>query len=221
MRLLVCLVGVNIHDRASIFLTAHGEQMHIVAAASVAELTPQAVAGVDVFLAWDEGKTIAQLKAHLSILAHRAPIIAIARSPTVKQVVAALVAGAVDFLEWPCSAQAITESVISAVQAAARALPLEQRAIEARRYLRKLSKRERQVLTAMAQGMSNKTIAEILEIDPRTVELHRRSLLDKLEVEHSAEAIRLELEASVSPEWNRQADWMAPWMVDGSLPRAG
>ena len=184
---------------------------------SVAELTPEVLANGDAFLAWDQGNLIPELKAHLSILASRAPIIAIADRPSVRQVASALVSGAVDFLEWPCSSEAIRAAVASAMDTAAKSPSLAQRATEARRRLERLSGPERQVLAAMAQGKSNKAIAEILEIEPWDVEIHRRNLLAKIEVEHSAEAIRLELEASLSDDWNKRSDWMAPWRFDNTL----
>jgi two-component system, LuxR family, response regulator FixJ len=47
----------------------------------------------------------------------------------------------------------------------------------------------------MAEGLSNRMIAEELDISPRTVELHRSNLLSKMGARHSAEAIRVAIEA--------------------------
>jgi DNA-binding CsgD family transcriptional regulator len=54
-----------------------------------------------------------------------------------------------------------------------------------------LSQRERQVLDAVVEGHSNKTIARELGISVRTVEAHRTRLLDRLEVRTTVEAVRL------------------------------
>jgi two-component system, NarL family, response regulator YdfI len=52
-----------------------------------------------------------------------------------------------------------------------------------------LSKRERAVLTAMADGLSNKEIARRLEISFHTVKFHVASILEKLEVDTRTEAV--------------------------------
>ena len=54
-----------------------------------------------------------------------------------------------------------------------------------------LSQRERQVLSGLLAGGTNKTIAGDLGISVRTVEIHRARMLDRLGVQSLAEAIRL------------------------------
>src|SRR5690606_38306937 len=90
MPLLVCRLGANSHDRASIRLAADSAEMRLESVASIGQLTPEAVAGVDAFLIWDDGRSVPQLRSQLPILRHRAPIIAIAEKPPVRQVVQAL-----------------------------------------------------------------------------------------------------------------------------------
>ena len=64
-----------------------------------------------------------------------------------------------------------------------------------------LSNREREVLDRLTQGCSNKVIARDLDISPRTVEIHRGNMMEKLGARHAAEAVRLQLEASL-------VDWL-------------
>ncbi|WP_428332572.1 response regulator transcription factor [Novosphingobium sp.] len=54
-----------------------------------------------------------------------------------------------------------------------------------------LSHRERQVLDSLAEGESNKGIARLLDISPRTVEIHRMKMLGKLGVKSPAQAVRI------------------------------
>jgi len=47
-------------------------------------------------------------------------------------------------------------------------------------------KREKEVLQALAKGISNKTIAETLNISPKTVDSHRSNILRKMNVNSTA-----------------------------------
>ncbi len=61
-----------------------------------------------------------------------------------------------------------------------------------------LSSRERQVLQLVASGHSNPLIAERLQISVRTVEVHRRNIMDKLGVKNSAALIKFAVERGVT-----------------------
>lgn len=54
-----------------------------------------------------------------------------------------------------------------------------------------ISEREREVLAALAEGLSNKEIGERLFISPRTVDTHRSNLMKKLKVHNVASLVRL------------------------------
>ena len=49
----------------------------------------------------------------------------------------------------------------------------------------------------MAIGLSNRLIGEQLDISPRTVEIHRANMLTKIGAQHTSEAIRIAIEASL------------------------
>ena len=55
--------------------------------------------------------------------------------------------------------------------------------------LRKISKRELEVLTLMAQGLSNNEIAERLFVSLNTIKTHSSKLFEKLEVKRRTQAI--------------------------------
>ncbi len=52
-------------------------------------------------------------------------------------------------------------------------------------------------MSSLAVGMSNRLIGEQLDISPRTVEIHRANMLTKIGAQHTSEAIRIAIEASL------------------------
>ena len=52
-----------------------------------------------------------------------------------------------------------------------------------------LSEREREVLQLVAEGHSNKDIAELLSVSPSTIETHRAHVLQKLDLHNTAEVV--------------------------------
>lgn len=69
---------------------------------------------------------------------------------------------------------------------------------QAEALARRLTPRQRQVLQHMISGFRNKQIAGFLAIDEKTVKMHRASLLTRLGVGSSAEAIRIGVEAGLA-----------------------
>ena len=125
------------------------------------------------------------------------PVVATGVAPAVPQIVAALKAGALDYLALPIDPIANRDTVRSVIEDAARQSDARRRLIEARGRLATLSARERQVLDRLVEGNSNKAIARALDISPRTVEIHRANMMGKLGARHPSEAVRLRLEAAV------------------------
>ena len=60
-----------------------------------------------------------------------------------------------------------------------------------------ISGREREVLAALAEGLSNKEIGDRLFISPRTVDTHRSNLMKKLKVHNLAGLVRLAVAAGL------------------------
>jgi DNA-binding NarL/FixJ family response regulator len=76
-------------------------------------------------------------------------------------------------------------------------MALSARQARASALVRQLPGRQREVLTAMAQGLLNKQIAHRLGIAEKTVKMHRALLLERLGVRTTAEAIRIAVEAGL------------------------
>lgn len=56
-----------------------------------------------------------------------------------------------------------------------------------------LSKREQEILTHIAEGMTSKEIADTLFISSRTVDTHRTNLMQKLQIKNAAGLVRFAL----------------------------
>jgi DNA-binding NarL/FixJ family response regulator len=52
-----------------------------------------------------------------------------------------------------------------------------------------LSEREREIFQLIAEGHSNKEIADVLSISPATVETHRAHIFQKLDLHNTAEVV--------------------------------
>ncbi|RPF72307.1 response regulator transcription factor [Aurantiacibacter spongiae] len=125
------------------------------------------------------------------------PLVAAKTDPGVDEVVEAIQAGALDFLELPLTESEVRRMVAHVYTDAGRHAETRRRLIDARRRIDALSKREREVLDLLSEGCSNKAIARTLQISPRTVEIHRANMMGKLDAHHAAEAVRLRLEADL------------------------
>lgn len=105
--------------------------------------------------------------------------------------------GAVDFLEKPFG----EELLLSSLERAFALLREKGDRVNAKRRAKervgRLSPREYQVLGGLVSGRSNKLIARDLDLSLRTVEMHRASMMGRLEVSSLAEALTLAAQAEV------------------------
>lgn len=99
--------------------------------------------------------------------------------------------GALDFLEKPCDPLVLMEVVENAFSKLEQDQHAAARVDAARQAIAKLTPREREVLAGLVAGSANKVIGYELDISPRTVEIHRANLMDKLGVRSLSEALRV------------------------------
>ncbi|OJU24980.1 MAG: DNA-binding response regulator [Nitrobacter sp. 62-13] len=122
-----------------------------------------------------------------------APILVISGVADIATAVEAMKHGALDFLEKPFSSEKIVERVRAAVKVwrEVRGGEIDGLANFPGRHL--LTCREREVLSQVARGASNKEAGRRLGISPRTVEVHRARIMDKLGAKNAADLIRIVL----------------------------
>ena len=99
-------------------------------------------------------------------------------------------AGAAEFLEKPVDDEALLEAVHNAVRDHVRTRQRDAAGRESRERYALLSPREREVLSLVVAGLTNKEIGRALVLSPRTVETHRAHLCTKLQVQTLAQMIR-------------------------------
>ena len=127
------------------------------------------------------------------------PLIVISGHGDVPLAVRVMKAGAIDFIEKPFAAQAILDSLVVAFSRLDGPGERDAETLAARAKLALLSPREREVLEGLLAGLPNKSIAYDLAISPRTVEIHRARVMDKMGVRSLPELVRLALAAGVRP----------------------
>jgi two-component system response regulator FixJ len=127
------------------------------------------------------------------------PMILVTGHGDVPLAVRAMKAGAVDFIEKPFAADAILAAIAAGRARLSETLPRAALAVAAAARLAALSPREREVLAGLVAGLPNKAIAHDLAISPRTVEIHRARIMQKMQAKSLSELVRLALAAGVSP----------------------
>lgn len=150
-----------------------------------------------IFLTCDTGNMVEQVVSRLSNTDQPVAVIAFSEQARLQDVVRAIKAGAVDYFDRVESGDELLgmiESVEQNIKPRDRQLVRRQ---QARERIEVLTPRERQVLTMVAMGNTNREIAASLGISHRTVEIHRSNILTKLGASNSPEAVRIAVDAGL------------------------
>ena len=168
---------VRVHESASAFLDIAGT---LPKGCLITDLRMPDMSGVDL---------LSKLAAADALM----PAIVITGHGDVPMAVAAMKAGALDFIEKPFDDERLIESIQRAAERIPEASSAVDDAVAIRCRIDQLSERERQVMTAVVAGLPNKTIAFNLNISPRTVEVHRASVMSKMQARSLPELVRMTL----------------------------
>ena len=121
------------------------------------------------------------------------PVIVITGHGDVALAVEAMKIGAVDFLEKPFDDEVLLASVEAALRRHGGQTKRDGERAEIESRLAALSPRERDVLGGLVAGRANKQIAYDLGISPRTVEIYRANLMNKMQAGSLSDLVRMAL----------------------------
>lgn len=126
------------------------------------------------------------------------PVIVITGHGDVPLAVEAMKVGASDFLEKPFDDEVLLASVRSALKRRDGEKKRNSERTEIDNKLATLSNRERDVLNGLVAGRANKQIAYDLGISPRTVEIYRANLMNKMQAGSLSDLVRMALLAGIA-----------------------
>jgi len=169
-----------------------GEGLTLAAAGTLVELEAARTEPPDVVL-WDVGLRLTSAEGRLEAPDLGAPVLALVPDEAAAEL--ALAAGARGLLFRDASPSAL----LAALQAVARGLAVFEPALSPVRPAPRasapphspeaLTPREREVLALLAEGLSNKAIADRLAISEHTAKFHVNAVLAKLGVQRRTEAV--------------------------------
>jgi FixJ family two-component response regulator len=119
------------------------------------------------------------------------PVVAYRDQPSISDVIAAMRARAANFLPIESFETGLREVLELAAREVELSRDRRSKVDDACKRIMCLTSRERQVLEMVVDGLSNKEVARILEISPRTVEIHRMKMMAKMSARSSSEAVRI------------------------------
>jgi two-component system response regulator DctR len=134
------------------------------------------------------------LQDELNAIGARIPIVFISGHGDIAVAIKTIKAGAVDFVQKPYREQQLLDSINEALRRDAESRLVSNTGEGFAERLATLTEREHDVLEQVAKGLSSKSIARLLDISYRTVELHRGHIMEKLRVRSAAELIRIVIE---------------------------
>ena len=187
----------SVRDALSLLLRIEGFTSHAFADGhsfieAVPSLSPACVV-LDLHLPGWSGMEVLR---RLALLKITVPVIMMSGRSDIALAVEAMKNGALDFLEKPFVAAAMIERIRDAVLAHRKTSDAAIGGLASAASLHLLTGRERDVLGLLAYGASNKEAGRRLGISPRTIEVHRARIMDKLGARNSADMMRIVLSNS-------------------------
>lgn len=127
----------------------------------------------------------------------RIPTIFITGHGDITMAVRAIKKGACDFIEKPFDNNALLKCIEAAISLSQEKHLLNTRISGITKHYKQLTPREKEVMAQVVNGLSNKQIAEKLYISHRTVEIHRRRVMNKMQASSISDLISMAIACGV------------------------
>lgn len=121
------------------------------------------------------------------------PVILITGHGDIEMAVQSIKAGALEFIEKPFDEGKLLKAISEGLSTSETTLAQSQEIAELERRFGALTERQRETMRCLIRGMANKQIALELGISPRTVEIHRTWVMNKMAANTLADLIRMGL----------------------------
>jgi two-component system response regulator FixJ len=134
-----------------------------------------------------------ELQQQLNLRGAVIPVIFMTGHGDIPMAVEAMQHGAFDFLQKPFRDQDLLDRIQRAIAKDAELRKSLGEHERIRAHLESLTPREREVLDLMTQGKQNKVIGQELGVSPRTIEIHRARVMEKMGANSVAELVHMML----------------------------
>jgi two-component system response regulator FixJ len=194
----ISLIDTDTRRRAEQSKAMAGSRFHVEPFESVAEFASQGNINT-LILVHDLGTAIAELLAVLHDQDHWAPVLGYGRILDPVECSRVILQGLIGYLPMPFDRFDLDALLDGSAQQLTALIDLRHGAANARKKIRTLTRREAEVLERLQAGLTNREIADNLDISFRTVELHRANMLRKMDTKSALTAIRMSVHAKISP----------------------
>jgi len=135
-----------------------------------------------------------ELQQQLNLRGAVIPVIFMTGHGDIPMAVEAMQHGAFDFLQKPFRDQDLLDRIQRAIVKDTEQRQTLGETARIKAHVESLTAREREVLDLMTQGKQNKSIAQDLGVSPRTVEIHRARVMEKMNAQSVAQLVRMMLD---------------------------
>jgi len=135
-----------------------------------------------------------ELQQQLNLRGAVIPVIFMTGHGDIPMAVEAMQHGAFDFLQKPFRDQDLLDRIQKAIVKDAEQRTSLGEHDRIKSHLESLTAREREVLDLMTEGKQNKVIAQDLGVSPRTIEIHRARVMEKMNAQSVAQLVRMMLD---------------------------